>query len=67
MPFKEVLGGKILYTCDSCGRDFQFGRGIYEGRNVSEIGRLLCLSCAPRPWADDPERIAELTRRFGAV
>lgn len=49
MPFKENREGKMFYTCDRCGIEFQFGPHIYRGRPGPK-DTMLCLGCAPNPF-----------------
>jgi hypothetical protein len=38
-------GGKTLLECSLCRKWFQFGEGVYEGRNVSLWDIQLCNWC----------------------
>lgn len=64
MAFKEFVGQKQMHTCDCCGREFQHGPHLYQGKYVPEIDRTLCLGCAPPQWSVGSERLEELKRQF---
>ena len=53
MPFKENRNGKMFYTCDRCGREFQFGPHLYEG-TPGPNDTMLCRLCGPPPWKHIP-------------
>jgi hypothetical protein len=48
MGFKGTEGEKIIYTCDKCKMDFQFGPHLYNG-GPGPNGTMLCKHCRPDP------------------
>jgi hypothetical protein len=48
MGFKGYEGEKIIYTCDKCKMDFQFGPHIYNG-GPGPNETMLCKHCRPDP------------------
>jgi len=44
---RTISGDKVVfwYGCDLCGKEYQYGGGIYNGRNLSHYKLDVCNSC----------------------
>jgi hypothetical protein len=67
MPFKEIIGNKVMHTCDACSTVFQMGQGLYEGTNLREIEMTVCRACGPDDMSDRARKAAIERLRFRAV
>ena len=41
---------KVLYTCDACGSQYQFGPHIYDGKHIDAYGINVCSGCYQGNW-----------------
>ena len=51
--------------CQTCGRQFVFGQGRYDGKNIPSYKLLVCMTCFEANWdewgpAFEPTREAHL-------
>jgi len=57
----SIHGEKIMYDCSLCGRPFQYGPHIYNGRHIAAWDVQLCDICLRSNWDGIvPERAPRL-------
>lgn len=39
------MPNEIFYSCELCGKKFQFGPGTYDGKSISRYNLLVCMTC----------------------
>lgn len=44
----NIRDGKIIYCCDLCGSEYQFGPHIYSGHYLPSFEINVCNGCVPR-------------------
>ena len=46
----EPIDPAFSQTCFLCNRPFQFGRGMYHGKNIPDWGIMICDTCKSGNW-----------------
>ena len=41
---------KIMYRCDTCGCEFQFGPDVYDGQHLLAYHITVCIGCYGANW-----------------